>query len=453
MHRSMNRRDWLRLTTAGLAVSRGQRSPLAAQAGDSAPNIILVMTDDQGWGDTGYNGHPILKTPNLDDMARTGIRFERFYSGAPVCSPTRGSCLTGRHPFRYGIFGANAANGAYGESKYPLPDGEITLAEVLKSQGYATGHFGKWHLGDLLAGNRCTPDENGFDEWFSTVRKVATLDPVGYVHNGKRIDEPLRGDDSRIIMDRAEPFIRKAVRDEKPFFTVVWFHTPHLPVLASPEDRKPYADHSERKQHYWGALSAMDRQVGRLRGLLKELHVDENTMLWFCSDNGPTQANDGPGSPGGLRGWKGQVFEGGVRVPGLLVWPERIKQARTVEIPCSTSDYYPTVLDYLGLQMDGQPALDGVSLRPMLEGRVHTRPSPIAFEHRQKVTLIDNRYKLIADVDEENFASPMLFDLLEDQGESQDLAAERPEIVKSMTAQLVAWRAACVRSRDGADYR
>ena len=442
----------MRLAMAGLAIPYARR-PARADSPDSRPNVILVMSDDQGWGDTGYNGHPILQTPNLDKMASEGIRFERFYSGAPVCSPTRGSCLTGRHPFRLGIFGANAANGFYGESKYVLPSQESTLAEVLKSHGYATGHFGKWHLGDLQDSDKqCTPGQNGFDEWFSTVRKVATLDPVGYVHNGRCIDEPLRGDDSEIIMDRAEPFIRNAVEGKKPFFTVIWFHTPHLPVLATPEDRERYAEHSERKQNYWGALTAMDRQIGRLRALLEELQAGENTMLWFCSDNGPTQAQNGPGSPGGLRGWKGTLFEGGVRVPGLLVWPNQIQEAKTINMPCSTGDYYPTILDCMGIQIENQPRLDGISLRPALEGVMQERPAPIAFEHRDGATLIGNRYKLICAIEENSLTSPALYDLIEDPSEKEDIAGKHLKIVKDMTAHLTNWRTSCTQSREGADY-
>ena len=223
------------------------------------PNIILCMADDLGWADAGYNGHPELVTPHLDAMSAEGIRFNRFYAAAPVCSPTRGSCLTGRHPFRYGIFGANVGH---------LPREEVTLAEVLKSMGYKTGHFGKWHLGTLtetvLDSNRggdrgkehySPPWENGFDVCFSTEAKVPVWDPmirpVGWddrrwwnpVDPGRE-SEPygtrywtgpdraasggMEGDDSRIIMDHARGFIRQATDEQRPFFAVIWFHSPSL---------------------------------------------------------------------------------------------------------------------------------------------------------------------------------------------------------------------------------
>ena len=277
------------------------------------PNIILCMADDMGWGDTGYNGHPVLKTPNLDKMSREGIRFDRYYAAAPVCSPTRGSCLTGRNPFRYGIYGANKGH---------LKKEEITLAEVLKTLGYTTGHFGKWHLGTLdksYSGkgdkrepekNYSPPDENGFDEWFSTEFAVATWDPYDpanthlskemgydtralYWHNGQNIKKELKGDDSKIIMDKAIPFIQSAVENEKPFLAVIWFHAPHIPVVSGPTYRAMYADQDESKQHYYGCITALDEQMGRLRHELKHLGIEQNTMLWFASDNGPARKGSG----------------------------------------------------------------------------------------------------------------------------------------------------------------
>lgn len=450
---TLNRRDWLRMATAATAVPLTSRMTMAADEPGKRTNVVLVMTDDQGWGDSGYNGHPTLQTPNLDAMARTGVRFERFYSGAPVCSPTRGSCLTGRHPYRYGILGANSG-GADAPSKYKLPDEEVTLAEIFRERGYTTGHYGKWHLGDVAGDNSWTPSENGFDDWFSTVRKVATVDPEGYVRNGKPIVGPLKGDDSKIIMDRAEPFIRRAVENDRPFFTVIWFHTPHLPVLATPEYRARYAEHPEFKQHYWGAITAMDAQVGRLRALLQELGVADNTMLWFCSDNGPTRrSGEGPGSPGGLRGWKGTLFEGGVRVPGLLVWPERITEPKTVLAPCSTSDYFPTVLDYLGIPAGTDAPSDGVSLRPFIEGETVERSTPIAFEHHDNLALIEDRYKLLAHLQDGKIEKPALFDLLDDPAESRNVADEYPQVRDAMLAHLERWRASCADSLAGKDYR
>ena len=318
------------------------------------PNIILVMTDDQGWGDAGYNGHPELKTPHLDQFAAEGVRFDRFYAAAPVCSPTRGSSITGRHPYRYGIFFANVGH---------LPPEEVTLAEALKTQGYATGHFGKWHLGtltrDIEDGRRggredqaehySPPWDNGFDECFSTENAVPTWDPMRdmripgkyWTGPGEWATDNLEGDDSRVIMDRALPFIHKHAAAETPFLSVIWFHTPHEEVRGGPEYRKQYAHLTEDKQHYYACITAMDEQVGRLRRELKELGIADNTMLWFCSDNGPAGEGGGcaqhpgkrqQGSPGPFRGRKGSLYEGGVRVAGILHYPNGIQGGKMIKL-------------------------------------------------------------------------------------------------------------------------
>ncbi|MBD3266068.1 sulfatase-like hydrolase/transferase [bacterium] len=432
------------------------------------PNIILCMTDDQGWGDTGYNGHPILKTPNLDAMSREGITFTRWYSGAPVCSPTRGSCLTGRHPYRYGIYFANSGH---------IKSQEFLLAEALKEMGYTTGHFGKWHLGTLTTkikeSNRggprgkehyAPPWENGFDACFSTEAKVPTYNPMINPQNGEpyrtyywtgpgqRAKENLEGDDSRIIMDRAIPFIKNAAQNQTPFFAVIWFHTPHLPVVAGEKHRALYKNQNEQAQHYYGCISAMDEQVGRLRTSLKELGVYDNTMLWFCSDNGPEgkKKNDHNGSAKHLRGRKRSLYEGGVRVPGLMTYPAMFDKPKTLSIPCSTSDYLPTILDMLGYQRKGKPEpIDGISLLPILQENEKKRPFPIAFESRNQLALIDNRYKIYSNDKGKTFE---LYDIVSDPSESQNLAGNKPDLVKRMKTNLLQWRQSCERSNRGEDY-
>lgn len=434
------------------------------------PNIILCMSDDQGWGDVGYNGHPVLKTPNLDAMSREGMRFDRWYSGAPVCSPTRGTCLTSRHGHRYGIFGANQGH---------LRKQEITLAQALKTQGYTTGHFGKWHLGTLLPDysgkgpnrepekNYMTPGMHGFDEWFSTEYSVATWDPYDpanahgdydirnlFWHNGKNVTEPLEGCSSRIVMDKAIPFIRDAAKQQRPFLAVVWFHAPHIPIIAGPEYRKMYADRPEGEQHYYGCLTAMDEQIGRLSKELQDIGIADNTMFWFCSDNGAVinRVRDRTrGSNGPFRDGKFSLFEGGVRVPGLLVWPNKIKKPRVVTMPCSSLDYYATILDVLGFRMKGQPEpIDGVSLLPMFEKKMESRPMPIGFQYRDdQLALVDNRYKIISVNGGESY---MLFDLIADPGEQNDLADKYPQIILSMKEKLLEWRKSTKDSCAGKDY-
>jgi len=467
----VNRRDFLRSIASGAIALALPQALFSKNNEIEKPNVILCMADDMGWGDTGFNGNKIIKTGNLDSMAKSGMRFTRFYSGAPVCSPTRGSCLTGRHPYRYGIFFANTGH---------MRKEEITLADALKTQGYTTGHFGKWHLGTLTtkekdsnrggpksAKHYSPPWNNGFDVCFSTEAKVPTWNPMKkpdtnepygtyyWTQDGTKVTDNLQGDDCRVIMDRAVPFIQNATKKRKPFFAVIWFHTPHLPVLTGPKYRKIYSQYSEDEQHYYGCITALDEQIGRLRSQLRKLGIADNTMFWFCSDNGP-EGKDGKhsrtrGSAGPFRGRKRSLLEGGVRVPGLLEWPARIKAGRATDIPCSTSDYFPTVMDILGFKIKSRPEpVDGVSLLPLINGKMARRPMPIGFESGSQLSLMDNRYKIYSSNKGKTY---MLFDLIKDPGETKDLAAEKPQILKSMKTMLIKWRKSCQDSLAGKDYK
>lgn len=458
--------------------------PRASAAQPDRPNIILMMADDLGWGDVGFNGNTIIDTRNLDAMAANGMRFTRFYASSPVCSPTRGSVLTGRHPYRYEIPFANSGH---------MKPEERTLPEYLKELGYTTGHFGKWHLGSLTPEysgkpdkdpkkDYATPGMNGFDEWFSTEFAVATWDPYAaanshlgkgvpfdtralYWHNGVNVTGPLEGDDSRIILDVAIPFIEGAVAKQQPFLAVIWFHTSHTPVVGGPEYRARYAQYDEEAQHFYACITAMDEQVGRLRARLRELGVADNTIITFCADNGPE--GDAPGgrnagTAGPYRGRKRSLFEGGVRVAGLLEWPARVKPGSVTDYPAVTSDYLPTILDILGVPFPDDRPIDGISMLPVLfEGRTE-RPAPIAFETQggagsgtsrksPKTALTENRYKLLTDFDDAG-ETDMLFDLIEDPGETNNLAKSKPETVSRMKESLAKWRESCTRSAAGADY-
>jgi len=386
--------------------------------------------------------------------------------------------LTGRHPFRYGIQGANKGH---------IKTGEITLAELLKELGYTSGHFGKWHLGTLTPEysgkgpgrkpkeNYSPPDRNGFDEWFSTEFAVATWDPYArenshvakrlgydtralYWHNGSNVTTPLEGDDSRIIMDRAIPFIRDAAKADRPFFTVIWFHAPHSPVVGGPAYRALYQDYPENKQHYYACITALDEQVGRLRKTLREVGVADNTMLWFCSDNGPagqgggTQQRSGgrqQGSAGPFRGRKGSLFEGGVRVPGILEWPAQIDSGTQTDLPLVTSDYLPTIAGVLGVELLGTRPYDGIDVLPLIQTERTNRPQPIGFRSPGQLAWNDNRFKLISPDKGESW---MLFDLIEDCSETINVASKLPATLARMKAQLNAWMAECSRSDRGEDY-
>lgn len=328
----------------------------------NAPNVVLVMADDQGWGDMAYNGHPHLKTPHFDALAKEAVRFDWFHSAAPVCSPTRASVLTGRTPNRMGCF----------QWGHPIRPQEMTLAQVLKGAGYRTGHFGKWHLGSVQKDGLSTPGKCGFDEWVSSPN-FFDLDPI-LSDKGKAA--AFKGDSSDITADLALQFIRACAARKQRFLAVVWFGSPHAPHQALPQDREPYADRPIDERDFLGEISAMDRAFGRIRSELKELGLKDNTLLWYCSDNGALPKLS---SSGGRRGNKGQVYEGGLVVPALLEWPARYPKPQIIKVPCVTSDIYPTVLELTGARADRQPPVDGVNLVPILEGRSAVRRQPIGF--------------------------------------------------------------------------
>jgi len=472
---------WFLFATLLVGCSERPKKPETILAKEEQPNIILLMADDQGWGDVAYNGHPHLKTPNLDAMAAQGAVFERFYSASAVCSPTRGSVMTGRHPLRYGICTANCGH---------IKPEEITLGEMVRDLGYTTGHFGKWHLGtltrDTVEANRggrpkfdadyAPPWEHGFDASFVTESKVPTWNPMitppsssGDVNKSLKAGEPfntsywtgpgeieaenLEGDDSRVIMDRAIPFIENAVQHKKPFLSIIWFHSPHLPVLTGDEYRKPYADLSEDQQHYYGVITALDEQVGRLRNALIELGIVENTVLFYTSDNGPegkSVTGRTQGVTNGLKGRKRSLHEGGIRVPGIIEWKGTIAAGTKVKTPCFTSDYFPTIANILGVDlMKNKRPYDGIDILPIVKGQVGHRPKPLAFEFQKQAALIDNKYKIYSEDGGERFA---LYDLLTDPREQKNLANDQPEKHLEMITNWRAWKSSVENSAAGNDY-
>lgn len=319
------------------------------------------MADDQGWGDMAYNGHPVLKTPNFDDMAKTGLQFDRFYAAAPVCSPTRASVMTGRHPNRMGCF----------KWGYTLRPQEVTIAEVLKTKGYVTGHFGKWHLGSVQKGSPVNPGNSGFDEWLSAPNFFDN-DPV---LSREGVAVQTQGESSEVTVDAALEFIHKHYQGDSPIFAVVWFGSPHNPHRAIEKDRALYADQDEKKQDFLGEITGMDRAFGKLRDRLGNLGIRDKTILWYCSDNGGLP---NLGSTGG-RGNKGDIYEGGLRVPAILEWPPSITEHRTTAVPCNTVDIYPTLLDIVDASPENQPPLDGTSLVPLIHNEMNKRQKPMGF--------------------------------------------------------------------------
>ena len=478
----MNRRTFLKAVGAGACLGAVRCVSAAGGPSTGKPNIVLCMADDQGWGDMAYNGHPALRTPSFDAMAAAGLRFDRFYAAAPVCSPTRGSVMTGRHPNRFGCF----------KWGYPLRPQETTLAEALKSAGYVTGHFGKWHLGSVQKGSPVNPGASGFDEWLSAPNFFDN-DPI-LSREGVAVET--HGESSMVTVDASIEFIRKHAATPRPFLAVVWFGSPHGPHRAIERERAPYADEPEKLQHFYGEITGMDRAFGKLRDELRTLGIRDNTLLWYCSDNGGLPK---VGATGG-RGHKGQVYEGGLRVPAMLEWPARVPRPRTTRVPCNTSDIYPTLIEIAGARVENQAPLDGISLVPLFEGAMNARPKPMGFwdypikgirtptdewmaellkaQEAGNETTDPSRLRLDAgdivklypeDVfpghaawldwpwklhrkQQEDEVGLELYNLADDPEEATDLRPRHPGRLRSMKSDLEAWLASVVRSLNGRDY-
>jgi arylsulfatase A-like enzyme len=406
------------------------------------PNIILIMTDDQGWGQTGYYDHPVLETPNLDTMAENGLRFDRFYAAAPVCSPTRASILTGRTNDRTGVI----------DHGYALRKQEKTIAVALQKVGYATGHFGKWHLNGLrgpgvpvLKEDSHSPGAFGFDHWL-TVTNFFDIDPL-MSENGSFID--LKGNSSEIIVGKALEFIKEKSNQNLPFFTVIWDGSPHDPFVSSEKDRSNFKNLNEKSQHHYGELVAFDRSLGVLRKTLKDLGLEKNTILWYCSDNGGLR-NILPSTVGGLRGSKTTIWEGGLRVPAIIEWPQVIKP-KVTHYPASTMDIFPTIADILDLpETDLLKPVDGISLKPIFKNDISNRDKKIPFRYKDQGALIDNNFKFIAtSIQKKEFE---LYNLENDSGETTDLATQNPMIFNQMKTDFLKWSKSIDSSLNGIDY-
>jgi arylsulfatase A-like enzyme len=257
-------------------------------------------------------------------------------------------------------------------------------------------------------------------------------------------------------MDRAIPFMESAAQRGQPFFAVIRFNALPPPVVAGAEHRRPCAGQPVAAQGYFGSISALDEQAGRLRAKLRDLGVEQNTILWYAGGNSPEGIHDAPadGTAGPFRGPKQSLYEGGVRAPGILIWPEKIQEPRVTGVPCSTSDWFPTILEAAGVQLRALARpIDGISLMPLIAGSMTSRPRPIGFETPGQVSLTGNRYKIYAKTGEREDAAPFeLYDLIDDPGERHDLAAERPAIVRAMAAMFADWCELC-RASSGRGYR
>lgn len=457
------------------------------------PNIVFMMADDLGYGDVGYNDGNAT-TPNLDAMANgpNTIHLTRYYSGGPVCSPTRGTLLTGRNHNRYCVWSANTGSDKDDfvvPEKMALPTSEITVAEILKRYGYQTAMFGKWHLGDfkvLPGGNKkwplSHPGMHGFDTWWATERSAQSANlNCGCFNDSKKlcilghydslppcfnyytvsdngtldgIDQPLIGDDTHYIVGLFEDYLEKATKTDKPFFIYLPFHTVHVRYMATEGYIKNYTGkgYDQKEIDYYGAISAMDDAIGKVRFLLKRYNVSDNTMLWFTSDNGP--ASGQPGVTDGFRGRKGTLFEGGIRVPGLIEWPNMIQKNIKSDYPVMSSDLLPTVCDIVGTNPPSDRPIDGASILPFIKGEKTQRNSSMKwafnirhnFDGSYSAAVSDDQYKIYALYNKGEVTSAELYDLLADPFETIDLSEYEEKIYHNMLGDLEKWRQSVIKS-------
>ncbi|MFO1447125.1 MAG: sulfatase [Opitutaceae bacterium] len=413
------------------------------------PNVVVILADDMGWNQVGYHGSTFYETPHLDRLAAQGMQFRQAYSAAPICSPTRAALMTGRAPARLHL--TDYIPGRTWEDKplvtpqmqQGLPLAEVTLPERLRTRGYTSGLFGKWHLAatyDYAPGRPMDPESQGFD--------------VVY-HTNKPDEENLTKPDAHnaeSITDQAIAFIRQ--QRDRPFFCYVAHNVVHRPLTESPERiekyrRKAGAQLPENVPVMGAMIERMDTGIGRLLATLAELGLEASTVVVFASDNGNVIADQ---SQAPFRGGKATLWEGGIRVPLLVRWPGRVAPGTRSELPVITHDLFSTLLDLTGTEFD-RSRVDGTSLLPWLTGQAgHSTRGPLFWHYphyhhlgdmRPAGAMRDGRFKLIewyegALLGRGPVAS--LFDLEQDPGETRDLAAAQPERTEAMLAQLRQWR-------------
>ena len=436
------------------------------------PNIVVLLCDDLGYGDLECYGHPHIKTPNLNQLAASGIRFTDFYSAAPVCSPSRVGLLTGRSPNRAGVYDWIP------EGRNPRPDArdqvhmrksESTIPMLLREAGYETCMAGKWHCNSKFnSSEQPQPGDFGFDHWLATQNNASPSheNPRNFVRNGEPVGK-VDAFSCQYVVDEAINWL-DTLQGEKPFFLYVPFHEPHEPV-ASPkplvdEYRKDARDDDEAQ--YFANVANIDNAVGRLIQALEKQDRRDNTLVIFTSDNGPEtldrykSANRSYGTPGPLRGMKLHTTEAGFRVAGLLSWPSRVKPGQVISDPVSSLDFLPSFCQLANAPLPTEVKLDGVSFLKIFDGEKIMRPKPLIWayfnainEHR--VAMRDGDWKVLAKLDGGSFDKMVnitretldrvtnaeltdieIYNLSNDMDESKNVSSQNPSVTKELSEKL-----------------
>lgn len=427
------------------------------------PNVVVIYADDLGWGDLGCFGADDVDTPALDALCASGVRLPHWYSNSPVCSPSRASLLTGQYPARAGVDAI--LGGARTTSGLPR---QPTLASRLRDRGYVTGIFGKWHLG---ADTASAPGERGFDRYFgfragcvdyySHIYYWGDRNPLHDLWDGEQ-EVWMNGEYlTDVIADRASDFITEHAAGS--FFCYIAFNAPHYPLHAPDHYVAQFADLPEDRQMFAAMVKAMDDGVARVMSTLEKLGLLQDTFIFMSSDNGPStedrnwlngeEVSYHGGSAGGLRGYKGSLLEGGIRVPAIVSWPAGLPAGVESSAPGVMMDLLPTVLEVVDGVVPPDGEVDGQSALEALRGGATTDERCLFWEYEGQLAARRGRWKLVLDAAESMQSGPVvdcgLFDLGSDPGEEDNVAEAHPDLVRTMTVELRRWKAGCDEMRVG----
>ena len=424
------------------------------------PNFIVVLADDLGFGDVGCYGNDSILTPRIDQFATEGLRLTSCYAAHPNCSPSRAGLMTGRTPFRLGIY-----NWIPMFSPMHVKESELTIATLLRNAGYETCHVGKWHLnGRFNLSGQPQPNDHGFDHWFATQNNALPnhRNPENFVRNGREVGR-LPGYSAEIVADEAIQWLSDRRDPAKPFFLYACFHEPHEPIASAAKYQRLYSNEDPAYVAHHGNISQLDGGFGHLLDAVKQLGLQDDTVVIFTSDNGPAITSMHPyGSAGPLRDKKGTVYEGGIRVPGIVRWPGMIAAGTESDVPMSALDLLPTLCEVGEAVLPTERELDGTSLLPLFKNEPLRRKKPLYWQFNRakgaaKVAVRDGKWKLLASITEpgpkngadltqqemlaiknarlENFE---LYDLQADVSESEDRSEFEPVVLNRLKKQMQA---------------
>lgn len=464
-----------KLTLAALlALVAGWPHAAEAQDAQRPPNVVLLFADDLGYGDLGAYGHPTIRTPHLDRMAAEGMKLTQFYSAASVCTPSRAALLTGRLPVRSGM-ASNEYGVLFPDSRGGLPQREVTLAEALKEQGYATAAVGKWHLGHHP---EHLPTNHGFDAYFGVPYSndmSKTADAPTDAPEGKKgvyapifqepknayFDVPLLRDTTVIERPAQQQTLTKRyteeavafveAHEEQPFFLYLAYTFPHVPLF-----RSEAFEGVSRRGLYGDVVEEIDWSVGQVLEALRAAGLAENTLVVFTSDNGPWASFDAQGGSAGLlRGAKGTTWEGGMRVPALAWWPSRIRAGRVAPELATTMDLYTTALTLAGADVPTDRVVDGVDLTPLLDGEGGSARETVFYYRGEDLHAVrSGPYKAHFATqagfggEVQSHETPLLFHLEHDPPEQYDVAADHPEVIAEIREVVQRHQASLERAKD-----